>query len=312
MSTQTILVTRATGTQGIAVLHHLQKNGFQIHALVRDASDDRALAIKKNFGANLFEGALDDPGIIRRAAAGCTGLFLNLMPSLTPGFEFDNELLEARNVLAEAKAAGIKHVIYSTSLSVGKHEQLPGWDPKSTYARAILSKHAIEEEVRNGGFDTWTIIRPAYFMTNFLGFFGAWIFPELSKEHKFVASFKADTVLPLIDPHDIGAFTAAALSDPKKFGGQAIEIAGDTITATQVVDAISMAAGVPIKAKFRTEEETEALIKVNPAVSGQVALKSLINFVNMEDVKSWGVPLRSFEEFLTSEKALVDSTFGSK
>jgi uncharacterized protein YbjT (DUF2867 family) len=67
MSNFTVLVTRATGSQGVAVCRHLQQNGIKIHALVRDASHERAIDLKQ-FGATLFEGLLSDRDAVSIAA----------------------------------------------------------------------------------------------------------------------------------------------------------------------------------------------------------------------------------------------------
>lgn len=61
MTSKTALVIRATGSQGKAVVKHLAKNGWNVHALVTDASSERAIALKQ-FGErlSLYEGSLGD------------------------------------------------------------------------------------------------------------------------------------------------------------------------------------------------------------------------------------------------------------
>jgi uncharacterized protein YbjT (DUF2867 family) len=307
MSKYTVLVTRATGSQGKAVCRHLQRNGFAIHALVRDASHERAIVLRE-FGATLFEGSLNDYDAITRAATGCKGLFLNLMPNLQ---QENAELEEAQTILAASKGAGIEHVVYNTSATVGNHEKVPNWNPNSVYGRALLSKHAIEEQVRQGDWEVWTILRPGYFMSNFLLPLGPWMFPELGSEKLFVSSFQPNTILPLIDTNDIGAFVVAAFSDPQRFDRQEIGIAGDAVSVPKVVESLSKAAGVPITARYRTEEETEVLVQTSPLVSGQVSSRSLDKFIDVETAKSWGVPFRTFDQFLANAQDTVEATFGS-
>lgn len=58
---KTALVIRATGSQGKAVVKHLAKSGWNVHAFVSDPSADRAVALKK-FGdtVSLHTGSLGD------------------------------------------------------------------------------------------------------------------------------------------------------------------------------------------------------------------------------------------------------------
>lgn len=59
MTSKTALVIRATGSQGKAVVEYLTKDGWKVHALVSDASSERAVALKQ-FGelVSLHEGSL--------------------------------------------------------------------------------------------------------------------------------------------------------------------------------------------------------------------------------------------------------------
>jgi hypothetical protein len=68
MSSKTALVMRATGRQGMGVIHHLSKAGWRIHALVADASSDRALALKSfSSQITLYQGTWRDPPTIEAA-----------------------------------------------------------------------------------------------------------------------------------------------------------------------------------------------------------------------------------------------------
>lgn len=61
MASKSALVIRATGSQGKAVVKHLTKTGWKVHALVSDASSERAVALKQfGEGVSLHEGRLGD------------------------------------------------------------------------------------------------------------------------------------------------------------------------------------------------------------------------------------------------------------
>lgn len=305
MASPTILVTRATGEQGRALIRQLQQNGYNIHAFVTDAKSERALALNE-YGVTLFEGNLQDKDAVRRAATGASGLFLNLMPSFT---DSQAERKEAAAVLEVAKEVGLKHVVFSTSLTIGRLEEIKGWDAESLYGNALLSKQDNEEKVRSAGLEFWTILRPGYFTSNFLVPLGARMFPELGPQKTFVSSFTPDTVLPLIDPYDIAAFTIAAFENPAKFGGQTIELASEARTVEGIVASLSKVAGTTLKVVYRTDEETEELGKVNPIIKGQLLGRQLINFIDVDKVNTWGVPVGTFDQFLAREDERVKSTF---
>lgn len=160
MSAQTVLVLRATGTQGVAVCRNLYNKGIKIHALVKDANDARAKALSA-YDAGLFEGDIDDRSALDRAIAGCTGVWINLMP------KFDEQASEPRQgklVLEAAKAAGVKQVVTSTASNVGSIRE--GSIPKEVMYSVFLGwKGDLEDEVKKSGLETWTILRPAYVKT---------------------------------------------------------------------------------------------------------------------------------------------------
>src|SRR4051812_16877081 len=83
MPSKTVFVTRATGTQGVAVTKNLLSAGYNIHAIVTNPDDARSTAYK-DLGPSdikLFTGSLDNISVLETALSGCTALFLNLMPN---------------------------------------------------------------------------------------------------------------------------------------------------------------------------------------------------------------------------------------
>ena len=286
---------RASGVQGKGAILHLVKAGWHVHALVSDASSDRALALK-SFGqqVSLYEGTWKDPSTIAAALKGCQSLLLNQLPSFTD----DAEVQEARVVLQLAKDAGVKHVVFPTTLPLNNpnvREDLKD----SAAAPAVLNKGDVEELVKASGM-TWTLLRPGYFLTNLLPPLVYWMYPEI-KEGKMVNSYGPDCVMTLIDPDDVGAFIAAAIDDPAKFGGQAITVVGENVRFDDMIKEFTKASGQPIEVVYRTAEETEKA-KGNPFVAGHLLCIGLDKFVDMEEVRSWGVPLTSFTQFLEKHK----------
>jgi hypothetical protein len=77
----------------------------------------------------------------------------------------------------------------------------------------------------------------------------------------------------------------------------------------RIVKAIAKGSGKSIKGVYRSKEETEALAEVNPFVAGQSLSLDMNRQVNIEEVKSWGIHLGTFDSFLKREKDLVEKSF---
>ncbi|KAF2491447.1 NAD(P)-binding protein [Lophium mytilinum] len=273
-SPKTALVLRATGAQGRGAVSHLLAHGWRVHALVRDPTDARALSLEK-LGAKLFKGSLSTPSLtntapstssstitgLDAAIAGCTALFLAQMPNWTPG----GEAAEGAAILAAAQAAGVQHVVHATTLSLNDPEHAAKM-AGTIVAPAVLGKGEVEELVKASGI-TYTILRPGWFMTNLtLPLVGA-MFPQLVAEGRFVHSYGEGCVLPLVDPDDVGAFAAAAVEDPARFGGRTIAVAGEKLGIAEILKEIEKVGGKEFEIVARTAEEIERT-KGEPIVAG--------------------------------------------
>jgi uncharacterized protein YbjT (DUF2867 family) len=294
MSSKTALVMRATGRQGMGVIHHLSKAGWRIHALVADASSDRALALKSfSSQITLYQGTWRDPPTIEAAIRDCQAFFLNQLTS-PEGVEVQ----EARLVLELAKAAGVQHVVFPSTLPLNNpsfREDLKD----SVCAPSISNKADVEDVVRSSGL-TWTLLRPGMFFTNFLPPLVYFIHPDI-KEGKITNSYSPDCIMTLVDPHDIGAFVAAAFEDPAKFGSQIITVVSERVRFDDMVTGLSDAIGEIITAVYRTAEETTTL-KDDILVASQIMCVGLDNLVDMVEVRSWGVPLTTYKQFMEKHK----------
>ena len=178
-------------------------------------------------GAELVRGDLDDPASLETAVRGTYGVYS--VQSANP-----NELAQGTNVVDAAKAADVRHLVYS---SVGGAESQDGfylehgWGP--------IEKWQIEQHIRSLGVPA-TILRPAGFMEDFTS--PARFFQNGSLN----VPWHDDLVMQLIAIDDIGTFAALAFANPDHYLGQAIEITGDRLTAPQLADALSASAGRPI------------------------------------------------------------------
>lgn len=302
----TIFVCGATGTQGGALIPHLVSNNIKAHAIARDPSSKRALALKAS-GVSIFPGSFDDASSLRTAMADCTALFLNLMPSLTDPTQ---ELSQANRILSIAKEVGVQHVIYSSGL-IQDLERRTYWNPHrlGLVADVLLSKRAVEEAVRTAGFKHYTILRPGNFMSNYLAPFVHVQYPGLVERGVVTTAFTPETVIPTVDPNDIGRFGAAAVLEPGRFHEKEVGIVSEILGLEEIMRILAQATGRELKVEYMTQEEIDAQLATNPFLAGQLVARDMSEFVDMAEVRAWGVPIGTFSGFLERERELIRETF---
>ena len=223
---KTVLVTGATGNQGGATARHLLAAGWRVRAFVRDDTAPAAAALAAA-GAELVRGDLDDRASIEAAASGAYGIYS--VQSVG-----DKEVAQGKNVADAAKAADVRHLVYSSVGGVESQNRFyleHGWGP--------IDKWQIETHIRDLGIPA-TILRPAGFMEDFTS--AARFFQNGS----LTVPWHDDLVMQLIAIDDIGAFAALVFAEPGAYLGRAMEIAGDRLSAPRIADALSVAAGRPI------------------------------------------------------------------
>jgi uncharacterized protein YbjT (DUF2867 family) len=172
------LVTGATGNVGSELVRALA-GGAQVRALSRK---DKPATLPSS--VEVVSGDLNHPGTLTGALAGVDGVFLLSGYDDMPG------------ILAEASRAGVTRVVL-----------LSGGGARSTDTANAISAYQLASEaaVQDSGL-AWTILRPAAFMSNTLRW-AAQIRAGGTVREPF-----ADVRVAVIDPADIAAVAAAALT----------------------------------------------------------------------------------------------------
>lgn len=240
----TIVVTGATGTQGGAVARALLARGKPVRALVRDPDAPAARALAEA-GATLAVGRYEDDASLRAALEGADALF---SVQAAPGAERDAERAQARALVDAARAENVRHVVHSSVSNTGDFRTMAGWAEGRWEPNYWESKEDVEAMVRDGGFPFHTILRPAFMMDNFAMPKAAWMFPDLA-EGAIRTAIAADTPMVLIAAEDIARAACAAFDAPDAFTGQAIELAGDLLTPSQIAAVIATVKGVDVIAE---------------------------------------------------------------
>jgi uncharacterized protein YbjT (DUF2867 family) len=217
-----ILVTGATGNQGGAIARQLLADGYQVRALTRNLQGDKAkdLAV---LGAQLVLGDLDDAQSLERALDGAWGAYA--VQTNQDGVAREEE--QGKRFAERARRAGIGHFVYSSVGSADRGTGIPHFE----------NKWRVEGTIRSLAFPSYTILRPVFFMENFLS---PWLKPGIM-EGKLRLPLAPETGLQLIALEDIGKFGALSFKEHGRMNGVEVDIAGDRCTMPEVVDIISRA-----------------------------------------------------------------------
>ncbi|MET8162235.1 NAD(P)H-binding protein [Sphaerisporangium sp. NPDC005289] len=220
-----ILITGATGNVGRELVRGLEETGAPLRILIRDPV--RAAALPGR--AERVVGDLSDPATLPPAFAGADRLFL-----LTPGIGLDH----TRHAVAAAQAAGVRHIVHLSSFNVLG-------DPMPAMGRW---HHEREQVIRASGIPA-TFLRPGGFMTNAL----EWL-PTIRE-----AGYVLDPIGPgryaPIDPADIAAVAALALTGEGHQGREYVLTGEELFTVTQQVEILAAAAGRDLEVRTVTTAE---------------------------------------------------------
>jgi uncharacterized protein YbjT (DUF2867 family) len=196
-----LLLTGVTGKTGGASAQALLKKGIKFRAIVRNP--DKAAALKAA-GVELVIGDVTDRAVLEKALTGVDKALMTL-PNGEQQLELEKQFVDV------AKAKGVKHVVKMSSMEATAAARAP--IPKIHYASELYLKQS--------GL-AWTMIKPDFFMQNFLGSAGT-----IKEQGKFFLPMgQGKTVMT--DARDIGACVATVMTAPGH-EGQAYEITGPEI-----------------------------------------------------------------------------------
>lgn len=116
-----VLITGATGMQGLPTAIATLERGQAVRVLARDLSSDAAQSLAAR-GAELVQGSFEDAASLDRAMDGVRGVF-----SLQLAWP-DIGMAQQEALVGAAVKAGVEQFIQSSVSSTGLHEGFAGWD----------------------------------------------------------------------------------------------------------------------------------------------------------------------------------------
>eukprot|EP00500_Bicosoecida_sp_ms1_P001503 CAMPEP_0203814992 /NCGR_PEP_ID=MMETSP0115-20131106/7257_1 /ASSEMBLY_ACC=CAM_ASM_000227 /TAXON_ID=33651 /ORGANISM="Bicosoecid sp, Strain ms1" /LENGTH=311 /DNA_ID=CAMNT_0050723879 /DNA_START=40 /DNA_END=975 /DNA_ORIENTATION=+ len=240
-----ITVFGATGAQGGAVVRALAADErYQVRAVTRNPDSDKAKALPD--GVDVVKADLADPASLTAAFAGAYGAFVvtNYWELLFGVYGGDHEKTNAAEIaqgkaaVDAAKAAGIKHFVFSALENVKEITDgalpVPHFDGKG-----IVGKYA--EEV---GLPT-TNVMYSFYLDNFLTAMGK---PKKQEDGSFQIFLPLkDVPMGVISVEDAGHVVKSVFDDPETNIGRWIGIANEVVPVADLAAALSRGTGKDVK-----------------------------------------------------------------
>lgn len=267
--------------------------------MTRDPGSAAAQALAGK-GVTVVKGDFNDPASLDAALAGADGVFSVQMGSQPDDPE--TEIATGRALIAAAGRAGVNVVVHTSVARAGDQENFVGWAEGRWEPLYWNNKAAVNEMVKTQGFPHWVILKPALIMEDLLPPMVDFMFASLRQRGRFETAIEPDTRLDWIAAADIGAFAAAAFADPKRFHGHEIDLSAECVTLVETAAKIAAATGKPVSAVTFSEEEMLAQGHHPLHVSGQVWDNVEGYKVDLDAVRSWGVPLTTLDQFIEQHR----------
>ena len=207
-----VLVFGATGNIGGAAARELLARGWQVRAVTRDPSGDKASTLS-TLGAEVVQGDMDERGSVEAAFEGVQRVF-SVQNWTTSGIE--GELRQGKLVAEAARSAGVEHLVYGSAGTGVAHSGIFHFD----------NKVEVEDHMRELGLP-FTVVRPVPFMElltekEFYPALATWgVEPKIVGWH---------TPIPWVAVRDIGITIAEIFENPDAWIGGDLTVCGDIKT----------------------------------------------------------------------------------
>jgi uncharacterized protein YbjT (DUF2867 family) len=222
------VVLGASGHTGAAVARELLAKGEKVRAVARDRSKLNALG---ELGAELCPADAGDAAALADVFAGAKGAYLLIPPQVTaPDFIAAADLLST--AISEAvKVSGVSHVVVLSSIGA-QHREKTG---------PIVVLQQFEEKLKQIPGLSALLLRPAYFMENFL-----MMIPLVDAMGFFAGGIRGDLKMPMIATRDVAGYAAKRLLASDFEGCSSEELLGPRdVSHDEAAGAIGAAVGKP-------------------------------------------------------------------
>src|SRR5215831_13858069 len=242
-----IAVVGSTGSQGGGLCQAIladPNGGFAVRAITRDPNKDKAKALAAQ-GAEVVQGDLDNVESLKKAFSGAYGVYA--VTNFWEHFSGEKEKAQAKNIADAAKAAGVKHVIWSTLEDTRKLMQ-PDDKRMPMLQEKYRVPHFDAKAEANAYFsgDTTTYLVTSFYWDN-LYMFG--LAPKKDDTGVYSWTFPmGESKLAGIAAEDIGKVAYGIFKAGSQYIGKTVGITGENLTINEMGEKLSKGLGIgPVK-----------------------------------------------------------------
>jgi uncharacterized protein YbjT (DUF2867 family) len=243
-----IAVTGATGAQGGGLVRAILNDPageFTPRAITRNVNSDKAKALQAA-GAEVVAADIDDAESLKAAFRGAHGAFC--VTFFWDHLSAEKELEEARNLALAAKAAGIRHAVWSTFEDT--RVLVPLGDDRMPTIHGKYKVPHFDGKGEGNAFFTQEGVPTTFLYTSFywenLIFFG--MGPKKMPDGSYSFTLPMDDKkLPGMAAEDIGKCTYGIFQRGTELAGKSVGIAGEHLTGAAMAASLSKALGKDVR-----------------------------------------------------------------
>jgi uncharacterized protein YbjT (DUF2867 family) len=241
---KTIAVVGATGAQGGGLVRAILNDpagGFAVRAITREVQSEKARELAK-LGAEVVAADADDVESLKRAFNGAYGAYC--VTFFWAHFSPEKEHAQAVAMAQAAKAAGLRHVIWSTLEDTRK------WVPlDDNRMPTLMGKYKVPHFDSKGESDQVfldLVLPTTFLLTSFYwdNFIYVGMGPKKDAEGRLSFAMPMDDrKLPGIASEDIGRCAYGIFKRGPEMIGKTVGIAGEHLTGYQMAEALTAVLG---------------------------------------------------------------------
>ncbi len=306
-----IAVVGSTGVQGGGLARAILDDsggGFAVRAITRNPDKDNAKALAAR-GAEVVKADLDDVESLKKAFAGAHGVFG--VTNFWEHFSGEKEKAQAKNIAEAAKAAGVKHVIWST-LEDTRQFMAPDDKRMPFLQEKYRVPHFDAKAEANAYFQGLPV---TYLVTCFywdnLFMFG--LAPKKGEDGQYSWTFPmGDSKLAGMAAEDIGRTAYGIFKAGEQYHGKTVGIAGEFLTIDEMGEKLSKGLGIgPVKYNaveadvYRSFGFPGADEMGNMFQADRDFAKQMMANRNLETARALNPALQTFDAWLAKNKDKV-------
>jgi len=238
-----IAVVGSTGSQGGGLAQSIlndPSSGFGLRAITRKSDGDKAKALAAK-GAEVVSADLDDVESLKKAFAGAYGVYA--VTNFWEHFSGEKEKQQAKNIAEAAKAAGVKHVVWSTLEDTRKLMQ-----PDDKRMPMLQEKYRVPHFDAKAEANTYFSGLPTtYLVTSFYwdNFYMFGLAPKKGADGKYAWAYPmGDAKMAGIAAEDIGKVAYGIFKAGNEYIGKTVGIVGENLTVAEMGEKLNKGLGI--------------------------------------------------------------------